>query len=143
MADSIQAEVVEEEGDPKLSRREMVSQVVDQIRDDLHHDAGVSMLAMVQFAKVDPLDLEAPPPQDWVDRFGEEKATEMLVIARAAHCSTKEAPVGLKITQQLFTGLEQARATARIGNQASTVVVVVGAQPPALPSMPAPRLGDD
>lgn len=132
--------MVDEAGDdldhrplPGLSRQQAADHQMARLREDLYEDTVFGIRAIARWSQVEP-DQEHPP-ESWVAEVGPERAREMLQIARAAHKPTREAPAGLKMTVDIYRGLENARATDKLGRVQVGVQVIVGPAPEPLPSM--------
>lgn len=85
---------------------ELLTQSLEQIRD---------AQAWPEVAKeLDPKD-ESEIPEEWVRQHGKKKAKEKFRVARASLLSQKDAPVGLKQSVQVATGIIKARAHEKTG----------------------------
>lgn len=85
---------------------ELLAQSLGQVRDGL---------AWPEVAKeLDPKD-ETEIPEEWVQQLGKKKAREKFRVARANILPAKDAPMGLKQSVQLATGIIKARAHEKTG----------------------------
>lgn len=57
------------------------------------------------------------PPDEWVERYGATKATKMLKLAKAGKLPANMAPVGIKVAQQVATGILKARGDGNAPRQ--------------------------
>lgn len=62
------------------------------------------------------------PPREWVERYGKKEAKRRLRIARAALAPTKDAPVGLKLSQGIVSAMVKAKAKAPVQNTLNVAV---------------------
>ena len=114
-----------------LTRDDAVDAKLSEVRQDLYVRAAMGLQGILGWSEVTP-DMEKPP-DEWVEKWGEKRAAELLRIARAAHAPTRDAPAGLKLTVELFRGLESARATDKLATPQVAVQVNIGAAPAPLP----------
>ena len=133
MAKEVEAEVVVTESldhraAPGMSRRDVADAQIANLRDGLYEDTVFNLRAILKWSEVSP-DQDSPRPE-WVEEFGRERAEQMLRIAKNAHLPTRDAPAGLKMSVDLFRGLEAARATDKLTRSSVAVQVIVGAPPP-------------
>lgn len=70
------------------------------------------------------------PPEEWVEQYGEDGARRRFVIARAAAMSGREAPVGLKLAQQMAVGSMAALERAKVGSVTFNMQFVKMVAPP-------------
>ncbi len=90
-----------------LEKRKLADAVLDQLTDELLEESLGTIHGALQFAKIDPEATEPPP--EWVERLGEQKAKEQLVLARYGLMKSADAPVGLKLATQVATGILKSR----------------------------------
>lgn len=57
------------------------------------------------------------PPDEWVEQLGATKATKLLKLAKAGKLPAHMAPVGIKIAQQVATGILKARGDGNAPRQ--------------------------
>lgn len=63
--------------------------------------------ALLAFHEVEPD--QALPPQDWVERYGQDAADKRLRVARSGWLPTAHAPNAVKIAAQVMVGIAKAR----------------------------------
>jgi hypothetical protein len=117
----------------RLTRAEKAESALEAIADSLYEDAlGVIDDAM-QFADVEPAELEPgeAPPSKWVEQVGYEKAARRQRVARTAWMPKKDAPVGLSIALTMASSITAARAKSKEGPSTLNVtyVQITGPEP--------------
>lgn len=97
-----------------------------EVEDDIFQESIEILHGALGFAAIDP-EVDAPP-QSWIDRLGYAKAMERYRLAKYALMSQKEAPVGLKMAQNVHASITKARAS---GNKLPARLNVMLVQMPA------------
>lgn len=129
--------------DAPLTREGEVRDQLAALRDDLYARAVRGLHGILRWSEVDPA--ADTLPEGWLEEYGydEKRAWSAFRMAQAAHQSTRDAPAGLKLTVDLYRGLETARAQEQIGVPRVAVQVNIGAPPPALPEKVVEKDVDD
>jgi hypothetical protein len=112
--DDLKAETMKARDEADLRLRHMADSIFAQ------HLQVISDAS--EFRNIDPSLPE--PPAEWVEELGYEEAQNRFRIARAAWLPLKDAPVGLKISQQIVTGIMKAKATEKGGPRTLNVIAV-------------------
>lgn len=85
----------------KLIRQERMEALEQRV----YEHSGQVIEAMLAFAEVSPHQTEPPPA--WVEQYGLEAAEKRLKVAQAMWLPASVAPVGLKNSIQVFTGISR------------------------------------
>lgn len=91
-------------------------------RDELLTEHGKILRDVARFRDINPADLT--PPVDWILEYGDAEAQKMLRIAQASWMDAKAAPVGLKISTQIVSGILKSMARERLSPNALNIQVV-------------------
>ena len=101
------SELAEIEDEAKLARERLRS-----IENDIFRKALEVVDGAISFNELDPENpLEIP--QEWIDELGDERAFRKHNAATAALRSAKEAPMGLKIAENMASNIIRARASEK------------------------------
>jgi hypothetical protein len=95
-----------------------------RLEDELLVDSLAVVRGAIDFASLDPDDLDTIPPE-WIETMGLKKATYHHRVARAAWSNAKEAPVGMKIAKDTAMGVIKAKATDRLAARPLNVGVIM------------------
>lgn len=82
---------------------------VRKVDDALLADSAAVLSDVMAFRDIMPSD--EVPPEEWVRQMGPEEAQKRLNLARAAWMNAKEAPAGIRVAVQLYSGILKARAS--------------------------------
>lgn len=98
---------------------------------------SIGILQDVQcFSDIDP-GTEVPPPE-WVEELGPVRARKRLRLAQAGWMSSKEAPIGIKVSQDIATNIMKAKSQRMVGSTLNVTVekaVIVQAEPVQYPEL--------
>ena len=76
--------------------------------DEIFEEAAGNIAGVMKFADIDQQNPDVVP-QAWIDRYGQEKAEKQHRLALMGLSNSRNAPVGIKTAQQVFTGIMKAR----------------------------------
>lgn len=100
-------ELAEIEDEAKLARERLRS-----VENDIFRKALEVVDGAISFVELDPENPLAIP-QEWIDELGDDKAARKHNAATAALRSAKEAPMGLKIAENMASNIIRARASEK------------------------------
>lgn len=98
--------------DPSLSTRRRHELAVDEFKameDELLRESGDVIHAALGFKDIDPEDDE--PPDAWLERgWNASDLKRRMRVAKLAHKSQRDAPIGLKLAMACYVGISRVRA---------------------------------
>jgi len=94
---------------PILKGKEAGLANIRKIDDSLLMQSAATLADSLSFRDIVPG--QKKPPKEWVAELGAEEAEKRLRVANAAWLNAKEAPAGIKVAAQIYTGILKARAT--------------------------------
>lgn len=110
---------------PLPPREDPLAFHADRIRsmeDELLEESLEVVEGALMFAHIAPDQKE--PPEEWVERWGREKAERMFRLAGYGLMANKDAPVGIKVARDIATGILRNRATEKMGPRELNVAFV-------------------
>lgn len=96
--------------------------LVETVTDQLFQETTTILQSALAFADIEPGATE--PPQEWIDRFGEDGALKRFRIAQYAQLTHKDAPIGLEIATKVAVGITKAKLDRSPGNRPLNVQFV-------------------
>lgn len=100
------------------------SEATERIQDMEGELLEQSLRTLVDASMFADLDDDGSPPEEWAVELGEKRAKRRARVAGMALLSAKEAPVGLKIAQQMAVGIMAMRSKVSQGGDTFNVQVV-------------------
>jgi hypothetical protein len=76
--------------------------------DEIFEEAAANIAGVMKFSDIDQQNPDVVP-QAWIEAHGQEKAEKMHRLALMGLSNSRNAPVGIKTAQQVFTGIMKAR----------------------------------
>lgn len=118
---------------------DLPAKVSDGLRsiEDRLLDESISILSDVQkFSDIEPGTSE--PPAEWIEEVGERRARRRLRLANAGWMSSKEAPIGIKVSQDVASSIMKLKSQRMVGSTLNVTVeraVIVQAEPVRYPEI--------
>ena len=81
---------------------------IQRLEEELIEDSLINMVGAAKFTAVDP-DAGGPPPE-WVEEYGKDEADRLFRAASMALMNGKEAPVGLRLSEKMVSGIMAQRS---------------------------------
>lgn len=88
--------------DQMTVRGRRAMQIIREVTANILEENLLILQAATKWADIDP---GAPVPDAWIEQLGEQRATKVWRIARAAQMPSKDAPIGLKMASTVVTGI--------------------------------------
>ena len=95
---------------------------IQELEDEVHEEAATIIADALAFADL-PEGAEHPP-DEWIDKYGPERAQKRFNVAKYAQCTPKNAPVGLRIANNALVGMAKAKAHRKSGPRTLNMIVV-------------------
>jgi hypothetical protein len=106
---------------PLKTEQEQIQEQLLSIQDEIYRESMEVMGDQIAFREIDPS--AKGPPQEWIDKYGFERAQRRFRVASAAWLDTKTAPVALKHITQVSLGIIKARATEKAAPRSLNIAV--------------------
>lgn len=90
--------------------------------DEVYLQALTVAHGVTLFTEVNPLDEE--PPDEWVEKWGVERAQKLFEAAKYGHYTRKEAPIGVQMAVDMAKSERRARSNIEAGPKTLNVSVV-------------------
>lgn len=114
----------------ELSGTELVLSKIKNLEDSLLIDSLEVVTSVCKFAEFDPKveydpkNLEAGPPQEWLDELGEKEAGRKYRMVMAGWENSKAAPVAISVATKVSVGIIRARASSKMAPRTLNLQVI-------------------
>jgi hypothetical protein len=107
-----------------LTRAQKVDAELDRVQEEILQESLGVIEGALKFADIEPSEVQGPPPKEWVERYGYEKAKKVQRLAGYGLMPKKDAPAGLSLASATASSILNARAKSGEGPRVLNVQVV-------------------